>query len=214
MSSDTNPIDSDIRKLRASALDDALLDRLDACANGQWTRLEPAEIAFERSLKAFAPAKLPASLMASLESITAATPFPNKEAKILSFPEKNAAPKRSHRSGWAAAAAVAICGALTALMLPHGGTSSNLAGSSPVITPVPAASANALIQQDGLVPAGFNSGISETRDQGVVWAPNKTPHRVVRVTSMDKVTYTDASGRTYQIEKPRVDYILVPDKAD
>lgn len=214
MSSDTNPIDPDLRTLRAAALDDALLDRLDACANGQWTRLEPAELAFERSLKALAPAKLPASLMASLETITAGAPFPSEEAKILTFPEKNVATKRTHRSGWAAAAAVAICGALTALMLPHGGGTNRLAHSTNIPTPPPAASGDSAIQQDRLVPAGFNSGISETRDEGVVWAPNKTPHRVVRVVSVDKVTYKDASGRTYQIEKPRVDYILVPDKAD
>ncbi len=214
MSSDTNPIDPDLRTLRAAALDDALLDRLDACANGQWTRIEPAELAFERSLKALAPAKLPAALMASLETITAAAPFPIEEAKILSFPEKNSAPRRSHRSGWAAAAAVAICGALTALMLPHGGTTNRVADSTTITAPAPSSSGNSAIQQDRLVPAGFNSGISETRDEGVVWSPDKTPHRVVRVVSMDKVTYKDASGRTYQIEKPRVDYILVPDKAD
>lgn len=214
MSSDPNSIDSDLGKLRAAALDDALLERLDACANGEWTRLAPAELAFENSLKAFAPAKLPASLMSSLESIAAATPFPREETKIVSFPEKTAAPKRRHRSGWAVAAAVAICGAVTALMIPQGSKTTPVANGTPVEIPAPASPGATGIQEDRLVPAGFNSGISETRDEGVVWSPNNNPHRVLKITSMDKVTYKDASGRTYQVEKPRVDYILVPDKAD
>ena len=214
MSSDPNPIDSDIRNVRAAALDDALLDRLDACANGQWTRLTPTELAFENSLKAFTPAKLPASLMRSLEAAAAAAPFPSGDTKILSFPEKTAARQQHRRSGWAVAAAVALCGAVTALMMPHDGSKSGLAASNP--DPVRSAGAAAVPSpaDDRLVPAGFNTGISETSDQGVVWQPNSTPHRVLKVVSMDKVTYKDASGRTYQIEKPRVDYILVPDKAD
>lgn len=214
MSSDSSSLDSQLRDLRASALDEALLDRLDACANGQWTRLDPTELAFENSLREFAPAKLPASLMRGLEDITAAVPFPNPDAKILSFPEKSAS-KRHHRGqGWAVAAAVALCGAVTALMMPREGSKNSTTVSTP--DPVEASGSPAVPSPAGnrLVPAGFNTGIRETSDQGVIWQPNSAPHRVLKVVSMDKVTYKDASGRIYQIEKPRVDYILVPDKAD
>lgn len=214
MSSDSSQLDSQLRDLRASALDEALLDRLDACANGQWTRLDPTELAFENSLKAIAPAQLPDSLMRSLEGLTAATPFPNPDARILSFPDQAAAKRRHPRSGWAVAAAVALCGAITALMMPR----ETPQPGTTALNPDPAGSSGAPAVPspagDRLLPAGFNTGIRETSDQGVVWQPNSTPHRVLKVVSMDKVTYKDASGRTYQIEKPRVDYILVPDKAD
>jgi hypothetical protein len=212
MSSDSSHIDSQLRDLRASALDEALLDRLDACANGQWTRLDPTELAFENSLKESTPASLPASLMRSLEGITAAVPFPNPDARIIEFPEK-AAPIRRHRNqGWAVAAAVALCGAVTALMVPHEASKPGTIASTPAT--VGSSPSSTATSGDRLVPAGFNTGIREASDQGVVWQPNSTPHRVLKVVSMDKVTYKDESGRTYQIEKPRVDYILVPDKAD
>ena len=67
---------------------------------------------------------------------------------------------------------------------------------------------------NGLVPAGFNRGLSEASDEGVVWQANDQPHRVVKVVYIDKVTMKDGNGRTYQMERPRVEYILVPAKID
>jgi hypothetical protein len=37
---------------------------------------------------------------------------------------------------------------------------------------------------------------------------------VVRVVYKDHVTLRDASGRTMEVEQPRVEYMLVPDKTD
>jgi hypothetical protein len=61
-----------------------------------------------------------------------------------------------------------------------------------------------------LIPAGFNSGLSEAVDQGVIWQPDQQPHRVLKVVYKDCVTLKDANGGTYQVERPRVEYILVP----
>jgi hypothetical protein len=64
------------------------------------------------------------------------------------------------------------------------------------------------------VPAGFNRGLSEVHDEGVVWKSNSQPHSVVRVVYKDLVTLKDANGRTVQVEQPRVEYMLVPAKTD
>ena len=64
------------------------------------------------------------------------------------------------------------------------------------------------------IPAGFNRGLSEVHDEGVVWKSNSQPHSVVRVVYKDLVTLKDASGRTVQVEQPRVEYMLVPAKTD
>ena len=43
---------------------------------------------------------------------------------------------------------------------------------------------------------------------------NQQPQRVLKVVYMDRVTLKDSAGRTYQVEQPRVEYILVPATAD
>jgi hypothetical protein len=65
-----------------------------------------------------------------------------------------------------------------------------------------------------LVPAGFDRGLSEASDEGVVWQSANRPHRVLKVVYQERVTLKDSAGRTYQVEQPRVEYILVPAKTD
>jgi hypothetical protein len=65
-----------------------------------------------------------------------------------------------------------------------------------------------------LVPASFNRGLSEVHDEGVVWKSNNQPHTVVRVVYKDLITLKDANGRTFQVERPRIEYMLVPAKTD
>jgi hypothetical protein len=200
-------IETELRKLSAAPLDESLLARLEECAAGDWTTLSPGEAHFEQQLRGTPPAKLPASLMASLEATLEAIPFP-VEQKIVRFPKQKTAP-RGNRGWWSAAAAVAITGALTAFFVPMGSKPAKVAGGpTPVPSPLSTSYAN------GLVPAGFNRGLSEASDQGVIWQSNDQPHRVVRVVYRDRVTMKDADGRTYQMEQPRVEYILMPEKTD
>jgi hypothetical protein len=65
-----------------------------------------------------------------------------------------------------------------------------------------------------LIPASFKRGLSEASDQGVIWQQDNQPHRVVKVVYQDRVTLRDASGATYQVEQPRVEYILLPTRID
>ena len=208
MSSDPSSLESDLRRLRAAALDESLLARLDACAADQWTELTPAETAFERHLQGIAPAALPASLMASLESTLGAAPFPG-EKNIVRFPKQETATPARNRNWWGAAAAVALIGAATAFLIPQQATP----GAPPIAKresheTKPAGSAPELI------PAGFKRGLSEARDEGVIWQSNDRPHRVLKVVYQEEVTLKDGNGRTYQVQQPRVEYILVPAKND
>ena len=214
MSLDSSTLEARLKDLTAAELDDALLARLDACAHETWTELSPAETAAEREFQRISPTDLPGGLLESLVAATAAVPFPRGEANILPFPERPvAAPRRKERAWWGAAAAVALCGALAALMIPQGADRPVVSGggSAPQPPPAPADSPR---QGDRLIPAGFDRGLSEARDAGVVWPSNQQPHRVLKVVYKDRVTLRDGAGRTYQVEQPRVEYILVPDKAD
>ena len=205
MSSDPSSIESDLQRLNPVTLDQRLLTRLDACASDTWTELDPADLKFEQLLRSNSPAMLPASLMDSLVAATCDVPFPGTD-QIISFPQPAT---RHHRSWWSAAAVVALSGAITALLLPTSLNSNKLAASSPPkhgTAPAPGS--------HKLVPASFNRGLTEAHDEGVVWQSNDQPHRVLKVVYTDRATLKDQTGRTYQVEQPRVEYILVPAHTD
>lgn len=208
MSSDSSSIETDLRQLAAAPLDEALLARLEACAEGTWTRLDPMELEFEQRLRGIAPARLPDSLMASLEAAVSGVPFAREAPKIVSFPERDAKTKRQPRAWWSAAAAVAFFGAIAGWMVPAAKPDKTVAAAQPSAPSVKSAPVT------GLVPAGFNRGLQEASDEGVIWQSSKQPHRVLKVVYQDRVTLKDASGHTYQVERPRVEYIIVPAKTD
>ncbi len=209
MTHDPSSLEAQLRELQVSALDDALLSRLEAAADGTLTELGHEEIRFEALLRKTSPARLPADFLALLEAIVHEVPFSVNE-KIVLFPKANpAGHTRRQRPLWGAAAAVALIGAATALLMPTGKTPEKLGSqmrqvSSPVARPA----------NGNLVPAAFNRGVSEVHDEGVVWKANNQPHSLVRVVYKDMITLKDKQGRTYQVEQPRVEYMLVPAKTN
>lgn len=211
MSLDPSALEAELLKLRPATPGDPLLDRLEACAEATWTELDPMELQFERQLRATAPAALPPSLMASLEATVRDVPFPS-DVKIVAFPQslpdtRSKAPAPKHR-WWSAAAAVAILGASAALLMPTRHHDTGSTANNPSLANPPAATSGKL------TPAGFNRGLTEASDEGVIWQSENRPHRVLRMVYKDKVTLRDANGSTYQMERPRVEYILVPAKTD
>jgi hypothetical protein len=217
MSHSASSFENDLKNLRAAPLDEALLERMEACIDGSWTRLDPTELAFENHLRSFTPAKLPPGLSARLENLFGETPF-IADPRIVAFPNskesKQRQPRRHQRL--AAAAAVAIMGASAALLLPPidqrqaaapltnpGATATNRPGATPPHT-----------AHNRLVPAGFNRDLSEASDQGLIWRHDNLPHRVLKFVYNERVTTRDAAGRTFEVEQPRVEYVIVPAKID
>lgn len=209
MTHDLTPLEAQLRELQVSALDEALLSRLEAAADGTLTTLSHGEIRFEVLLQKTAPARLPTDFMVQLEAIVYEIPFALNE-KIVLFPKANSSVhNRRQRPLWGAAAAVAFIGATTALLMPMAKTSDKLISqvnqvSSPVARPA----------NGNFAPASFNRGVSEVHDEGVVWKSNNQPHSLIRVVYKDKITLRDQQGRTYQVEQPRVEYMLVPAKTN
>ncbi|MFZ9941675.1 MAG: hypothetical protein ACO3F7_05940 [Luteolibacter sp.] len=207
MHDDTSHLEAELRKLRPSGPHDQLIDRLERCALGDWSEPLDAELDFEEKLRAESPARLDPALMASLEAICTAIPFP-KEKNIVGFPKTKALPPASKRGQYAAAAAIALLGAATALLYPiKESNPSSMAKNAP---------ADEFARTNGptLTPASFKRGLTAASDEGVVWQAKQGPHRVLKFTYQDCATLRDDKGRTYEVEQPRVEYLFVPAKTD
>jgi hypothetical protein len=208
ISSESKELETALRDLGPAALDADFLARLEAAAAGTLTELSDAELRFEKSLHDRAPAPLSADFMHQLERIVADVPFPVNE-KIVLFPKSAAAARpaaKNRRPMWAAAAAVALIGGLSALMLPAGKPAATTVKNSGASPANPVANSR-------FVPAGFNS-VADTEDVGISWHQAGQPHRVLRLTYRDRVTLKNAEGKTIEVEQPRTEYILVPEKMD
>jgi hypothetical protein len=210
MTSETADLEAKLLALRPGALDDDLLARLEACAADTLSELSPAELRFESELRATRPSALSPEMLASFENILRKAPFPTELEKIVPFPKIPLAPASPRKQPlWAAAAAVAVIGALSALMIPASKKTQEVAQKSPAIAaPSPVATPG------DFVPATFNRGLSEVHDEGIIWRNNSQPHSLVRVVYKDQVTLSDANGRTLLVEQPRVEYMLVPAKTE
>jgi hypothetical protein len=207
MPDDLSSIENDLRQLHAAGLDESLLARLEACAEGSWTNPDPLEIQMERRLHGIAPVSLSAPLMERLEATLAAVPFPSAAPKIVSFPSRPSVAKRPQRHWWGAAAAVALFGGLAGWLVPHDQSGKSTTAATPPLR-------NGSFAKSPLVPAAFNRGLSQASDEGIFLHSNNQPHRVLKVVYDETVTLKDAEGRTYQVKQPRVEYILVPAKTD
>ena len=214
MTPDLSSLESDLRHLRPVALDESLLTRLEACTQGAWTQLDPVEASLEHRLQQSAPAPLPPGLMAALVATLRDVPFPGT-GNIVPFPQTLTSTQRHHRSWWRTAAAVALIGAASALFMPTahhtGKTATSAANPPPARATHPTQSPRTGNQ---FVPADFRHSLAETRDEGLIWQSTQQPHRMLKFVYMDSVTLKDSAGRTYQVEQPRVEYILVPANPD
>ncbi len=205
MNHDLHDLESSLAGLRPSRADQALLERLESAADGSLTELTVSELRFESLLSSQRPAALPAEFFASLEKVVASTPFPVGE-KIVMFTKGNVAPKNVRRfRPMLAAAAVALLGGMTALMMPTGTIPKT--GGPTVSNPIPSRTSGSF------VPAGYGNNVQTASDEGVVWKENR-PHRVVRVVFKERASFINAHGERVEVEQPRVEYILVPEKID
>jgi len=144
------------------------------------------------------------------------------EEKLVDFDtgyqSRKKARKRYGLGMLSSAAAVAILGAVTALMmtgfLKKAPTADSVAKAYP---------GNSLLNESNLVFAGSSKSgedllkqeslthkITNTIDQGVVLAGQNMPHRCIRVEYVDRVKVRAADGREVMITRPGVEYVLIP----
>jgi hypothetical protein len=210
-------IEDSLKGLRPAKPDAACLDRLLSAVEGRLQKNDLSVTGIESRLAAMHPvAPAPETFARMLETV-ARVPFPVDE-KVVLFPgaAKPAATSKpaSRRPWYAAAAAVAVAGAFTAMMVDGGrnggGSAGPVAGESKdaprVVTAGPTAN-----QSGKIVRA--STGLQEASDQGVSWSNGK-PMRLVRVRYMDKVQVKGEDGKIMEMEVPREELLLLPEKID
>ena len=208
MDSEFQDIEDALKAIRPASLAPASMDRLLAAVEGRGLAADPALMSVENSLGSMTPLAVRDSVGDAMLATVSAVPFPVDE-KVVLFPgsSKPAVKSASRRPWYAAAAAVAVAGAFSAMMVEQPRAKSG----SPV------ASVESRIptrQPTGFVPASVGSGLEEAKDEGVMWTTDGKPVRMVRVIYMDKAKYRNAQGEIIEFERPRVEYLMVPEKID
>lgn len=175
----------------------------------------------ERELAALAPSRVPARLLERIEAGIAALPDP-AAAKVVPFPAPNrpAAPVAARRPAWlAAAAAVALVGAVAAFLAPPQRQTATAARQAPAFVPAPVPAlertASSAPERKSAAPGGFvptdsRAGVRDVRDEGLLWTPDHQPLRRVRVEYYQRFTLVNGRGERLEVERPRVEYFLLP----
>jgi len=223
MDLERDKLERELAASEPSALDAALAERLGAALDGSLTRTPEVLRPVEEALGSLAPGSLPAGLLERLEESTAGVAFPIND-KVVAFPAPRevpaaAAPARGsgRRWGWiASAAAVALAGALSALLIDPAGEPVMAGGGGAAREPLVAGATGATgsIDPAAFQPAGFGSDLSGTDDLGVMWSDDEQPMRVVRVVYTDRIEFLNDKGERAVLEVPRVEYFVVPEKVD
>lgn len=205
MDAEFQELEDTLKGLRPAAPDAACMERLLAAVE---SRLAMADPTVERDLSRLTPVPLDPHLAVRMLETVSRVPFAVDE-KVVLFPgpSKPAEKSRDRRSWIAAAAAVAVLGAFSAVMMeaPDALPRTVVENRSVSRTPSPAS---------GFIPASVGSGVQDAKDEGVMWTPDGKPMRMVRVIYMDRVKYLNEAGKVIEVERPRVEYLMVPEKID
>ncbi len=205
MEAEFQELEATLKGLRPAAPDAACIDRLLAAVQG---RLPAADAAVERELAGLRPSPLAGAAAERLLETVSRMPFPVDE-KVVLFPgaAKPVAKAASRRPWLAAAAAVAVLGAFSAMMI-DGPRDASLPVSGTERIQTRAAG------RAGVMPASLGSGVHDVRDEGLFWTRDGRPLRRVKVIYMDRAEFLADDGKTIVREVPRVEYLLVPERID
>ena len=220
MEPQTTDLESLLAKLAPAAPGGGLTQRLEQAMDGVLTETDAATLAWESRMRGIRPAAVSPRVSAAFLAAVADLAFPADD-NLIPFPQPavrrdTVVVRRPRWQAAAAAAAVALLGGASALLMPLGGKAPAVAQSG---TPVPASSPAAEVAgvpaaSRGFVPASFNRGVSDVRENGLVWDKSGRACRVVRVVYTDRASMTNARGERVEVEQPRVEYLLVPEKID
>jgi len=218
-------LEKQLGRLVPSSMSQDLLGRMEQSMHGtaKESRLDSDDLDdLEIHLGQMAPATMPEDILGrmvrAMDSWHEHVPV---EEKVVPFGEsggerEEATPSRKrYGSGMlAAAAAVAMLGAVTALVMPRLMNESDVGGVVATVedTIVPDRQITAFSEpRDAwIVPDSLSHKVTNTSDRGVVVSRDNTPHRCIRVEYVDRIKVQDEEGREIEIERPGVDIMLLP----
>lgn len=198
MNYDDDMLEVALSDLAPSRLDPQLFGRLHGALEEASSPVDATDVYSEGMLAAYRPAPLTDSLKQRLVDATVvkAIPMPVASDRIIPFRH------------YAVAAVIALAGAAAALIAPIRDARSP--AMADVDVPSPAIPTSAARE---FVPAGYVRGLSDARDEGLLWKDD-APHRVLRIVYTDTITLRNEAGEIVEVEQPRVEYIVVPSKID
>lgn len=230
---DLRSLEAQLRSLTPKSLSDPALQRMEKIMeqSGDLPLLDSESATesmmdltdVEMCLSQMAPAALSNDVLTRMTRAmdnwqdTSAQTQETESDNVLQLTQKSRPARRgSSRGMFAAAAAVALMGAIAALTLPslqknssssvtaqqtpdgHGQASGAVLSDSPV-------DPNAWMASDGL-----SHKVTNTSEKGIILSRDNTPHRCIRVDSMEKLKVKDSNGREIEIMRPTVNYMLIP----
>lgn len=148
------------------------------------------------------------------EKVVAFEPEVSEVASTSEGDYDRVASQSSGGAKWAAAAAVALLGCLSALLFPSFGndvTGGGLTGLNESQHDFTALSEVSSAPRDvWVVPESMTHKVVNTSEGEVVHSSDNTPYRSVEVEYLSAVKVLDDSGREIEIEQPSVDVMLIP----
>ena len=170
----------------------------------------------ESQLEKLSPTGMPSDMVArmaeAMDRWQESVPVEEKIVPFQSVAEKSEV-KSSRFNIWASAAAVALMGAVgSVVMMDAGMEVSN--GIVSVDTDSVGDDSNLAAGDDKNVISvsngSFDSQIVEKPSQKIVYDADGRPQRLVRVEFIDRVTMDGSNGEKLTVEKPSVEYYMVP----
>jgi hypothetical protein len=211
-------IEDSLKGMRPAAPDAACLGRLLAAVEGRLQKNDLSMAGVESRLAAMAPVAPAPEVFERMLDTVSRVPFPVSD-KVVMFPgaAKPAAVKTASRRPWyASAAAVAVAGAFSAMMIDKLPSSS-----ARTVVPVATHREDARPHAPVTGPGAGNgrivrasTGLQEASDQGVGYRTDGKPMRVVKLKYMDTVQVTQPDGKVVEMQVPREELLLVPEKID
>ncbi len=220
LTAELRELERQLADLVPCALPEDLLVRMEASANHAPPAMDEdgSLDQLEAHLGQLAPATMPMDMLGRMaRAMDRWHEHVPVEEKVVSFGTGNPAPARRPFSAGmlAAAAAVAVLGAATALVLPRyldpaQSTGGLATADDSLIEPEFAVTSMVEPRDAWLLPGSLSHKVTHTSDRGIVMTRDNTPHRCVRVDYIDRIKVQDEEGREIEIERPSVDIMLLP----
>jgi hypothetical protein len=171
----------------------------------------------EVHLSQISPAALPEDMLTRMSrAMDSWHQYVPVEEKVVPFGDtRMSSSSRFGGNMWTAAAAVAVLGAVTALVMPRFSSPQGSAVVAQKVLPSSSSMNSVVAKSSRMNGATLTSNflshkVTNTSDNGVVFSNDNTPHRCIRVDYIERIKGEDASGRQVEINTPGVDFLLIP----